>query len=94
MKSILQDKKECFVTGNTEGLHKHHIFFGTANREISDQHGLWVWLSWYLHVADSPYKTPHNDNQTDRALRKICQAEYEKTHTRDEFMDLIGRNYL
>ena len=27
-------------------------------------------------------------------LKKECQEEFEKTHTHDEFMKLIGRNYL
>ena len=30
----------------------------------------------------------------DRALKCICQREYEKTHTREEFIDLIGKNYI
>jgi len=37
MKSILQEKKECYVTGRTYGLHKHHVFEGTANRKKSDK---------------------------------------------------------
>jgi len=27
-------------------------------------------------------------------LKKICQQMYERTHTREQFMKLIGRNYL
>ena len=33
-------------------------------------------------------------NGLDRALKCICQREYEKTHTREEFIDLIGKNYI
>lgn len=25
-KSIIQDTKECYITGAVSGLHKHHIF--------------------------------------------------------------------
>ncbi len=28
------------------------------------------------------------------ALRKKCQAKFEETHTRAEFMAIIGKNYL
>ena len=27
-------------------------------------------------------------------LKTMCQKQYEKKHTRKEFMKLIGRNYL
>lgn len=41
-KSILQDKKESYLTGATYNLEEHHIFFGTANRKISEKYGLKV----------------------------------------------------
>ena len=41
-KSILQNKKECYITGSTYNLHKHHVFEGTANRKLSEQDGLWL----------------------------------------------------
>lgn len=48
MKSILQERKECFITGATEGLHCHHIF-GGKNRRLSEQYGLKVWLRYDWH---------------------------------------------
>ena len=93
MQSILQDEKVCFLTGSTENLDKHHIYFG-GNRKISDKNGFWVWLRHDYHIADSPHLTPHNDRLTDLYLKRKCQAKYEETHTRDEFMKIIGRSYL
>lgn len=93
MQSILQDEKVCFLTGSTENLDKHHIF-GAANRNISEKNGFWVWLRHDFHIAYSPNKTPHNDRGTDLHLKMICQAKFEETHTREEFMALIGRSYL
>ena len=49
MKSILQERKECYFTKCTTGLHEHHIFFGTGQREISEQNGFKVWLRGDLH---------------------------------------------
>lgn len=93
--SILQTEKKCFLTGyEGEGLDCHHIFFGIANRKISDENGFWVWLRHDFHIADSPNKTPHNDPETDLYLKKRCQEKYEETHSREEFIALIGRNYL
>ena len=94
MESILQDKKECFITHCTENLDKHHIFFGAKNRKVSDENGFWVWLRHDRHIAGSIYATPHNCREVDLTLKQLCQEEYEKTHTRAEFIKLIGRSYL
>ena len=92
MDSILQDSKECYVTHSINNLHKHHIYSGNGYRKISDQNGFWVWLRQDWHNG-SDYGV-HFNKQLDLKLKRICQAKYEETHTRDEFMQLIGRNYL
>lgn len=92
--SILQDEKKCFFTGSTENLDCHHIYHGWGNRRISDENGFWVWLRHDLHIADSPHKTPHNDIETDLELQRTCQKKYEETHSREDFISLVGRNYL
>lgn len=91
MQSILQNNKECFVTGRTGGLHKHHIY-GASNRMISEDNGFWVWLTPEYHNMSD--KGVHFNRDFDLHLKELCQREYEKTHTREEFMRLIGRNYL
>lgn len=93
MRSILQDRKECYITGDTHGLHKHHIF-GGYNRNNSERFGLWVWLRWDYHIADSPNSTPHNNHQSDIRLKKTAQKKFEETHSREEFMQIFGKNYL
>ena len=37
---------------------------------------------------------PHQDRQTDLLLKRECQRKFEETHSREEFMKIIGRNYL
>lgn len=91
MRSILQSEKECLLTGAVTGLHKHHIY-GGPNRSISEKNGFWVWLRADWHNMSS-YGV-HSDHGLDLRLKRLCQQEYEKTHTREEFMALIGRNYL
>ena len=91
MNSILQDNKECFITHRTYGLHKHHIY-GGANRRISEEHGFYIWLVPELHNMSD--RGIHFDKGFDLWIKQLCQTEYEKTHSRDEFMALIGRNYL
>ena len=36
----------------------------------------------------------HFDRAFDLQLKRECQEKYEETHTREDFMRLIGRNYL
>lgn len=90
-KSILQPSKECFITHRTYGLHKHHIY-GGPNRRISETHGFYIYLIPEYHNMSN--KGIHFDKDFDLKVKRLCQAEYEKTHTRQEFMALIGRNYL
>ena len=90
MKSILQSRRECYLTRCTENLHKHHIFFGPL-RDIAEKNGFWVWLRADLH--NGRYGV-HFNRELDLRLKRECQARYEETHAREEFMKLIGRNYL
>ncbi len=92
MKSILQDKKECWETRDINNLHVHHIYYGTANRKVSDKHGFWVWLRADWHNM-SDYGV-HFNPEFDLYLKRICQRAYEETHSREDFIRLIGRDYL
>lgn len=92
MKSIIQDRKECFICKSIYGLQEHHIFFGTANRKKSEQEGLKVWLCLEHHTGSKI--SPHYSREVDLKLKRIAQAKYEETHTREEFMQLFGKNYL
>ena len=92
MKSILQDEKQCFQTHRTDGLKEHHIYFGNGLREISEKNGFKVWLSSDWH-QDHRIGVHHN-REFDLYLKRKCQEKYEETHSRDEFMKLIGTNYI
>lgn len=92
MDSIMQKDKRCYICGAREGLHRHHVFCGTGRRWQSETHGFVVYLCAAHHNA-SPLGV-HFDKALDLKLRRDCQKKFEETHTRDEFMRLIGRNYL
>lgn len=92
-KSILQDTKQCFITQATTNLHKHHIYYGVGLRQISEDNGFWVYLRGDFHNQSN--QGVHCGNKTlDLHLKETCQCKYEETHSRDDFMRLIGRNYL
>lgn len=92
MKSILQKEKKCFLCDTTLDLHDHHIFFGSANRKISEANGFKVWLC-AVHHNMSGYSVHHN-RELDLMVKRACQKKYEETHSRDEFRKLIGRSYI
>ena len=92
VKSIFQKNKNCYICGTESNLHLHHVFFGTANRRVSDENGFVCYLCGKHHnLSDNAV---HFDINMDMAIKRDCQREFEKTHTREEFMELIGRNYL
>ena len=90
--SIMQGYKACYITGSEGELHKHHIFFGTGLRKISDKNGFWCWLTPAMHNMSN--EGVHFNRDLDLRLKKECQAKFEESHTRAEFMELLGRNYL
>ena len=92
MRSILQTEKKCFISGRDYALQKHHIFRG-KNRKLSEKYGFWVWLNVEYHTGQMGI---HLSTRYEilSELQKKCQEKFEEKHTRDEFMDIIGKNYL
>lgn len=93
-KSILQSEKKCYITGRTYNLHKHHIYCGNPLRRISEENGFWVYLIGELHNQSNNGVHCINGHELDLSLKRDCQRKYEETHSREEFVNLIGRNYL
>lgn len=104
MKSILQDTKECYlcrIQASLKGFHgeltdqgidDHHIFFGTSNRQKSEKHGLKVYLCHNKHHEGA--EGPHMNRLVDLSLKGIAQREFEKNHTREEFIREFGKSWL
>ena len=92
MNSILQSEKECYFCHTTFNLHCHHVFGGTANRKISEENGFKVWLCNEHHNTSN--NSVHFNREMDLELKRLYQEEYEKSHTRSEFITLIGKSYL
>lgn len=91
-KSIMQNEKKCYVTGRTDGLHKHHVFYGTANRKKSEKWGCWIWLIGDLHNLSA--KGIHFDHEFDLRIKRETQRKFEELHGHELFMKEFGRNWL
>lgn len=90
-KSILQQDKSCYFCGKLTGLECHHIFGGVANRPISEKYGFKVWLCHDCHTGT---EGAQYNKQMNLQLKQDAQFAFERTHTRSEWMKLIGKNYL
>ena len=73
----------CYYCGMRRPVEIHEVY-GGSNRQRSMKYGLCVPLC----------RICHSNEKIIMDLRKWCQREYEKTHSRDEFISLIGKNYL
>lgn len=60
--------------------------------KVSEATGFTVWLCAAHHNMSNA--GVHFDRALDLHLKQEQQREYEKTHSREDFMRLIGKNYL
>lgn len=85
--SILTDDLEhCFFCKN-EYVDIHEIY-GGCNRKVSMRNGFCVGLCRLCHNKVTL------DYEAGLHLKKKCQLKFEETHSREEFLSLIKRNYL
>ena len=91
MKMITDNEHECYICGRW-GVEAHHIFFGTANRKLSDKYGLVVPLCKEHHRMRED--AVHQNRDTDLFLKRLGQEYFEKNYPELNFMEIFGRNYL
>ena len=99
--SIIQPKDGgCYLCEKLHGdysqkkTEEHHVYFGHGQREISERWGFKVYLCRKHHVNAGGPEAVHRNHETCLLVQRDVQRAFEKTHSRQEFMDLIGRNYL
>lgn len=91
-KSILQQgDPRCFICGRVTGLECHHVMSGTANRKLSDQYGLTVWLCQPHHTGPDGV---HQNRERGNSLKRLAQIAFEARHSHDEWMQVFRKNYL
>lgn len=89
---ITETTWRCYLCGRTGKMEEHHVFFGTANRKLSEAYGLVVPLCPDCHRNGS--MAVHRCRETDLRLKRAGQRAFEKTHSREQWMEIFGRNYL
>ena len=81
----------CFLCRRDGFVHRHHIFEG-ARRHLSEEYGLVVPLCPECHTESDC--SAHRCTSTALMLKRAAQRKFERSHAREEFIELFGRNYL
>lgn len=103
--SILQNRKECALCRRelelwympwlplpSEGLERHHVMHGTANRSKAEKWGMWVWLCHKHHTEGKD--AVHQNREMDLALIRMGQRVFEGKYDHATWMREFGKNYL
>ena len=61
-------------------VEKHHIFYGTANRRLSDKYGLTVWLCREHHRGNSG---AHFNKTLDAKLKTVAEQRFKEVYPYD-----------
>jgi hypothetical protein len=94
MGSILDTQNGiCFSCESIGYTEEHHIYYGHGNRKVSDRMGFIVYLCPECHRGTYGVHGKYG-KELNLSLKRMCQAVFEETHSRDEFRKLIGRSYL
>ena len=91
-KSIISNERCCLVCGTTFDLHKHHIFYGSANRKLSEKYGCWCYLCARHHNMSC--EGVHFNKILDTKLKQQAQKAFEYNNPDLNFIKIFGKNYL
>ena len=86
----MQDRDDGCLICSSPYTEEHHVFFGTANRKLSDKYGLLVYLCAEHHRGQNGV---HFDKKLDDCLKKAAQIRFEETYPDKDFRQIFGRNY-
>jgi hypothetical protein len=89
--SIIQKEKECWFCGRTDGLERHHVFGGVANRKISESYGMTVWLCHEHHTGSHGAQY---DREKNLELKRAAQAAFQTYYGKPLWMRLIRKDYI
>lgn len=83
--------KACVVCGDPTA-DRHHIFYGTANRKISERYGYVIPLCRKHHTGPDGI---HFNKAMDDHWKRLAQIHFEENYgTRSGFIKTFGRSYL
>ena len=82
--------RKCVLCGSYRDIQMHHVF-GGPRRKLSTKYGMVVPLCMACHTGP---RGVHQNSLLNLVLKRLTQAEFEKTHSREEFRRIFGKSYL
>lgn len=73
-------------------LEEHHVMIGTANRQLSEDYGLKVYLDPQHHRLSE--ESPHRNKEIRDLLCRKAQEAFEKKYSHEKWMEVFGKNYI
>lgn len=87
------NRKICYMCGCWKNIEEHHIFFGKGRKDKSEEYGLKVHLCMECHRTGK--RAVHKCEETNLYFKRIAQRAFEnQIGSREDFIKLIGKNYL
>lgn len=89
----IMPKSYFYRTERFEGSHKHHIF-GGANRQLSDEDGLVVFLTPEMHNMSK--RGVHFNKHFAEYLKRVGQKTWMEYYgkTKEDFIKRYGRSWI
>lgn len=89
---ITKDLWHCTVCGTTFNIHKHEVFYGTANRKLSIKYGLVIPLCAKHHNMSN--EGIHYNRKLDLKYKKIAQKIFQEKYPDLDFIKIFGKSFL
>ncbi len=90
--SLIEDRYQCYLCGESRTDVEHHHIFGGPNRESSDKLGLVVMLCPDCHRTGK--YAVHKDVGRGIELKVKGQTEFEKFNSHEDFVRIFHRNWI
>lgn len=71
---------------------EHHVYMGHGQRAVSEAEGFKIYVCAEHHRTGP--EAVHRNHTVCLMVQQDVQKAFERTHSREEFMKLIGRSYL
>lgn len=98
---LVPNLNTCFVCGASDKVHIHHVFFGNANRQKSEEDHMIIGLCPYHHNMSNNgiHFNKQLDNYVKKQAEKIwiinyCDSSLTNEEKIQKFIDRYGINYL
>lgn len=92
MRSIISNDRQCLICEMPHNLHRHHIYYGTGKRQLSEKYGCWCYLCARHHNMSN--EGVHFNSTLDRKLKEYTQKRFTEVYPELDFLQIFGINYL